>query len=84
MDLSIAVQGMRRADAQLDRTAAKIARTGAQGSSSGDSFSPLSSDTVDFSENAASLLVAKNAFEANAVSLRIGAETSKTVIDLIA
>ena len=71
-----AVQGMQRAEAQLNQAAQNIA----QGPSS---FSASQGDTVDLSAQAVALIQAKNSFEANTAAFKVGNEMTQALLKAI-
>lgn len=80
MDIfSIALQGMNRAQGQLEKSASNIARSGGAVPANG-----VSEDTVDISQQMASMMSAKNDFQANAKVVEVGDQLTKTVIDMLA
>ena len=72
--LHSALEGMHRAEAQLEKTAARVARL------------PLSSepaaDSVDFSAEAIALIESQNLFATNAASARTADEVYDHLLDL--
>jgi len=76
MDLSaIALRGLDQAQAKLEKSAARLASSGA--------LSP-DGDTVDLSAEVVALLSAKNAFAAGIKVLRTADEMQRQTIDLLA
>ena len=71
------VQGMQRAEAQLNQVAQNIAQyptsttTAPQG------------DTIDLSAQAIALIQAKNSFEANTAAFKAGDEMTQTLLNVI-
>jgi flagellar basal body rod protein FlgC len=79
MDISsVALQGLNKADLQLDNAASKIA-----GAGSSVSAGQLPVDTVDISQEAVSMLSAKNAFEANIKTLEVSNQMQQYAMDMI-
>lgn len=79
MDISsIALQGLNKADLQLDNAASKIASAG-----SSVSAGQMPVDTVDISQEAVSMLSAKNAFEANIKTLEVSNQMQQYAMDMI-
>ncbi|MCX6625447.1 MAG: hypothetical protein NTY38_31180 [Acidobacteria bacterium] len=77
MEIStIALDGMSRATASLERTAAKIARAPL------DAQAPQA-DTVDLSQEMLALLVARQSFEANVKAAQTGDQMTRTLIDAL-
>jgi len=68
------LDGMARAEAQLDQAASHIAAlpAAAQGA-----------DAVDLSQEMVTLLQARNSFEANVKTLEVMDETVRTTLDLV-
>ena len=73
IDFSAPLAGLQRAEASLNRTAARLAT----GSFSG-------ADSVDLSVEMVALIEARLAHQANANVLRAEAETSRVLLDLLA
>ncbi|HLH01149.1 MAG TPA: hypothetical protein VKX25_00135 [Bryobacteraceae bacterium] len=71
---SAGIQTIGQAQVQFERSAAAITRAGF----------PSSSDTVDLSTEAVSLLSAKNQFGAGLDLIKIGDEMQKSTLSLIA
>ena len=79
MDVSsIALQGLEQAQAQLERSAGRLARVGAN--------TPQGAgvDQVDLSQEAVAMLSAKNQFSSNINVLKIADDMQKSVINLLA
>jgi flagellar hook protein FlgE len=75
MDISaIAVEGMHRAEAALEKTAGRLARL---------PLSADSADTVDLSAEVVALLAAKNAFTASARVASAASEVQASAISLL-
>ena len=77
--LSIALQGMNRAQSQLENAASNVARSGGSVSANG-----IAQDTVDISQQMISMMSAKNDFESNAKTVEVADQMTKTVIDMLA
>jgi flagellar hook protein FlgE len=77
MDVSsIAVQGLKQADAQLDVAAAKIASLGTP--------SAGGVDVVDVSTEMVALMSAQTQFDANLTTLKTADQIEKSLVDLTA
>lgn len=72
--LSSALDGMSRAETQLNKAAADIARS--------TTVSPAS-DVLDLSASMVSLLESRNNFEANAKAFKVADETQKSLLNVI-
>ena len=70
-----ALQGMQRAETQLNQVAQSIAQ--------GSSLSQTPQDTVDLSAQAVALIQAKNSFEANTEAFKVGDEMTQSVLNVI-
>ncbi len=76
--MTTSLQGMQRAENQLNQAAQNIAQ------------GPLSTsgapegDTVDLSSQAVALIQAKNSFEANTAALKVSDEMTQTLLQSIA
>ena len=73
---SIALQGLQRADAQLNNAAAKIANAGA---ASPDGANP---DTVDLSKEMVALTTGQASAEANLATLKTEDQIEQRLVDL--
>ncbi len=73
--MTTSLQGMQRAETQLNQVAQNIAQ--------GPSFSTPQGDTVDLSTQAVALIQAKNSFEANTAALKVGDEMTQTLLKSI-
>jgi len=73
--MTTSLQGMQRAETQLNQVAQNIAQ--------GPSSSTLQGDTVDLSTQAVALIQAKNSFEANTAALKVGDEMTQTLLKSI-
>lgn len=79
MDLSsIAIRGLQQAEAQLEKTATKVASWG------GNSLDGAAVDTVDLSVEMVALMSAANQFSVNLSTLKTAEQVQKKVIDLLA
>jgi len=72
--IDAATQGLVQAQKTLERTADRIARYGQ---------SPAAEDTVSLSDDAVSLMMARNAYEMNLESLKSGDEMTKKLLDVL-
>ena len=78
MDLSaIALQGLQRADVQLEAAAANLAKAGANSAGS-------SLDTVDLATQIVALNSAQDIFAVNLVTLKTADQVQQTVLNLLA
>jgi flagellar hook protein FlgE len=75
---SVALQGLRQADIQLEAAAAGIARAGAT------SPDGANLDVVDLSNKMVALMSAKTLFEANLATLETAGQVQKSLIDTTA
>ena len=73
--LSSALQGMARAEGQLNKAASDIARAPV--------VSPDGADIVDLSASMVALLQSRNNFEANTKVFKIAADMQKSLINLL-
>ena len=73
--LSSALEGMSRAETQLNRAAGDIARAPV--------VSPTGTDIVDLSEPVLAMLLSRNSFEANTKVLKVADEMSKDLLNVI-
>ncbi len=73
--MTSSLQGMQRAETQLNQVAQNIAQ--------GPSLSPPQGDTVDLSAQAVALIQANNSFEANTAALKVGDEMTQTLLKSI-
>jgi len=79
MDVSsIALQGLERAQAQVERTASRLASVGS-GSPDGGVV-----DTLDLSQEMVALLSSKSEFAANINMLKVADDMQKSTISLLA
>jgi hypothetical protein len=69
--LSSALQGMSRAEAQLNKAAVDVARA------------PAGGDIVDLSAAMVALLESRNSFEANTKVFQVADDMSKTLLNVI-
>jgi flagellar hook protein FlgE len=72
------LQGMQRAETQLNQSAQNIA----QWPSTSTTSAPQS-DTVDLSAQAVALIQAKNSFEANTAAFKVGDEMTQALLNAI-
>ncbi len=75
--MTSSLQGMQRAETQLNQVAQSIAQ-GPVSSSAGPE-----GDTVDLSAQAVALIQAKNSFEANTAALKVGDEMTQTLLKVL-
>jgi flagellar hook protein FlgE len=75
---AIGLQGLEHAQASVQKTAERLAGTGAA------STSPGTPDTVDISQEMVSLMQARNDFAANIRMLKTADEMQRQVMDLLA
>jgi flagellar hook protein FlgE len=75
---SVALQGLRQADIQLEAAAAGIARAGAT------SPDGANLDVVDLSNKMVALMSAQTLFEANLATLETAGQVQKSIIDTTA
>ncbi len=73
--MTSSLQGMQRAETQLNQVAQNIAQ--------GPNLSPTQGDTVDLSAQAVALIQARNSFEANTAALKVGDEMTQTLLKSI-
>ena len=73
--LSSALEGMSRAETELNKAAGDIARAAI--------VSPTGSDTVDLSASMVSLLESRNNFEANTKVFKVADEMSKALLNIV-
>ena len=73
--LSSALQGMSRAETQLNKTAVDIARAPV--------VPPGGGDIVDLSAAMVALLQSRNSFEANTKVFKVADEMSKTLLNVL-
>ena len=73
--LSSALEGMSRAETELNKAAGDIARAVI--------VSPTGSDTVDLSASMVSLLESRNNFEANTKVFKVADEMSKALLNIV-
>ncbi len=74
--LQTGLDGLRRAEAGVQRTAARLAQLPF-------SVTGEPQDVVDLSEEAVALLVNKNAFEANLKSIETAAQMADSALDIV-
>ena len=78
MDIvNTSLEGMRRAEAAVDRSATRIARLPV-------SLTGEPRDIVDLSAEAVALIEARNAFSANVKAAQTGQELDRSILDLLA
>jgi hypothetical protein len=76
MDISaIALDGLQRADAQLNQTAARIASFGTEAGQD---------DSVDLSAEMVALITIKNQTSVDVAALKTGEDIQKTLLDILA
>ncbi|HEX4593079.1 MAG TPA: flagellar basal body rod C-terminal domain-containing protein [Bryobacteraceae bacterium] len=73
--LSSALEGMSRAEAQLNKAASDIARAPV--------VSPTGGDIVDLSASMVALLQSRNSFEANTKVFKVADEMQKSLLNAI-
>jgi len=73
--INAAMQGLVQAETTLERTADRIARFGQ---------APAAGDSVSLSDEAVSLIAARNAYEMNLQSLKTGDEMTRKLLDVLA
>ncbi|MGB6941028.1 MAG: flagellar basal body rod C-terminal domain-containing protein [Bryobacteraceae bacterium] len=73
--MTSSLQGMQRAETQLNQVAQNIAQ--------GPFLSPTQGDTVDLSAQAVALIQASNSFEANTAVFKVGDEMTQTLLKSI-
>jgi len=76
LPIDTALQGLVQAQKSLDQTADRIARTGL-------SFG-AGADSVSLSDEAVSLMTAKNGYEMNLQGVKVGEEMTGRLLDIIA
>jgi Flagellar basal body rod FlgEFG protein C-terminal len=76
--MTSSLQGMQRAETQLNQVAQSIA----QGPSLSRSAGP-EGDTVDLSQEAVAMIQAKNSFEANTAAFKVGDEMTQSLFKAI-
>lgn len=75
--LAVALEGLTRAEAQVDQAAVRISQAGVASNGS-------SGDTVDLSKEIVNLAAAKEEFLANLKALQAGDDLTKHTIDILA
>jgi len=73
--MSSALEGMSRAETQLNQAAGNIARA--------TTVSPPGSDSVDLSTSKVALLQSRNSFDANTKVLKVADEMQKSLLNVI-
>jgi flagellar hook protein FlgE len=73
--MSSALEGMSRAETQLNQAASDIARA--------TTVSPLGADVVDLSASMVSLLQSRNNFDANTKVFKVADEMQKSLLNVI-
>ena len=77
LDLSVPLQGLNRAEAELNSAAAKIAQASLSAGS------PPANDAVDLSTEIVALLSAKNDFAANARVIHTIGDLNQSLVNLL-
>ena len=72
--MTSSLQGMQRAETQLNQVAQNIAQSSSAGPEG---------DTVDLSAQAVALIQAKNSFEANTTALKVGDQMTQTLLKAV-
>jgi hypothetical protein len=70
--MTYSLQGMQRAEAQLNQLAQSVAQSAGPGG-----------DTVDLSAQAVATIEPKNSFEANTAALKVGDEMTQTLLKVV-
>jgi flagellar hook protein FlgE len=73
--MTSSLQGMQRAETQLNQVAQNIAQSPSSSTPQG--------DTVDLSAQAVALIQAKNSFEANTAAFKVGDEMTQTLLKVV-
>ena len=74
--INAALQGLVQAEKTLKRTADRISRYGQS--------PPAAADSISLSDDAVSLLMAKNAYEMNLQSIKTDDEMTRRLLDVLA
>jgi flagellar hook protein FlgE len=75
--MTSSLQGMQRAESQLNQVAQNIAQAPSSSSAGPEG------DTVDLSTQAVAMIQAKNSFEANTAAFKVGDQMTQTLLKAI-